>query len=129
MEFKNDSVKIAYKLLHDTLFLLLLAFAILLISDGLLPGILTSHFSFTKLTLLISANLAVLIYLGKKNDFLFADFNTKHSKLAFLFVAAAFFLLGNSMLKFSYWENTIITFATLTIFYFFYKIIFVSRDR
>lgn len=129
MEFKNESIKIAYKLLHDTLFLLLLAFAVLLISDGLLPGLISSYFSFTKLTLLVFANLAALIYLGKKNDFLFADFDIKHSKLVFLLVTAAFFLLGNSMLKFSYWENIIIIFSTLAIFYFFHKIIFTSQDK
>lgn len=127
MEFKNNTLKIAYKLLTDTLILLLAALGIWLVSDGVLPGLVSAHFSFTKLTLLIFANLAALIYLGRKNQLTFSAFDFRRSKSAFLLVVFSFFLLGNSLLKFSYWENIIITFSLLAIFYFFYQSLFTPE--
>lgn len=128
MGFKTDS-KIVYKLLHDTLFLLLLVFAVLLLSEGILPGFISSYLSFTKLTLLIFANVAALIYLGRKNGFLFSGFHIRQSRLAFLFIALSFLLLGNAMLKFSYWENLAITFTAFYIFYYFYKVFLPSQTK
>jgi len=125
MEYRNNINKIAYKLLTDVLVLLLLAFVLLMVSDGLLPGIIfSSHVSFTKLILLIFATLGALTFLGKGKSYPHPDFNLRQSRLVFVLIALSFLLIGNSMLKFSYFQNTIIIFATLAIFYYLYNIIF-----
>ncbi|GBE16728.1 hypothetical protein BMS3Abin15_00550 [bacterium BMS3Abin15] len=123
----NNIVKITYKLLNETLLLLLLIYGLILIAEGVIPGFVTSHLSFMELTLVIFANLGAIIYLGKKNDFLYADFDIKHSKMIFVLVALSFLLIGNSLLKFNLLENLVITLVSLSIFYYFYKIIFMEK--
>lgn len=120
----NNIIKIAYKLLNEALLLLLLIYGLILIAEGILPGLITSHLSFMKLTFVIFANLGAIIYLGKKNDFMYAGFNIKHSKMVFILVALSFLLIGNSLLKFNLLENLTITLVSLSIFYYFYKAIF-----
>jgi len=124
MEYKNNIIKVAYKLLNDVLVLLLLAFLLLMVSDGLLPGIISSHLSFAKLILLIFTTLGAIIFLGKRSSYLYPDFNLKQSRLVFALVAISFLVIGNSMLKFSYFQNILITSLTLAIYYYLYKIIF-----
>lgn len=127
MELKNETLKMVQKLLHELLFLLLLVLFVMLFSDGALPGLISSYFSFTKLIAIIFANLAALVYLNKKNNITFAAFNFRHSKSAFVLIVFSFILIGNSLLKFNYWENIIITFSLFVIFYFFHKNIFASE--
>lgn len=121
MAINNNVVKIIYKLLNEILLLLLLAYGALLISDGLIPGFVTSHFSFLKITIAVFIALGATMYLGKTFNFLHADFDKRHSKMVFILIVLSFLLVGNALLKFSLPENLIITFTTSAIFYYFYK--------
>ena len=94
-----------------------------------MPGIVSSHFSFTKLTLIIFANLGAIIYIGAKNEFLYEDFDAKKSRLVFILVAFAFLMLGNSLLKFNYFANLVITISTLLIAFYLHRVIFQEESK
>lgn len=90
---KNDSlIKIIYKISLDVLFLLMIATAVLLIGDAILPGFFSAHFSFVRLTFALFALMAFAAYLSRK----VASDNTNNSKSpekALLFVLSLFLLI------------------------------------
>lgn len=120
-KIKNLSA-IAYKLLTDILFLLLAVYFFLLVSEAVLPGFVSARLSFTKLTLLVLADLAAIAYLGKKNNFIQEDSEIKNKKLIFIFAFLFAALAANSLLKFGVAENLIITLSALAILFYFFKI-------
>lgn len=121
----KDLSLLLYKIFNDTLFLLIIAFILLLMAEALLPGFSLSYLSFTKLVLLIFANLGVLIYLGKKNNIQFSEFDIKKNKLWLAFFLIFFlFLLIRALYKFSILEIIIIIITSLAILYFLFKINF-----
>lgn len=63
---KNIAV-IFYKLLHDSLFILIIFFLLTLIAEGILPDIIISHVGFSKLVFLLLGNILLLKILAKKN--------------------------------------------------------------
>lgn len=106
-----------YKLLNDVLILLIISFALLLVSESLMPGLVSSHFSFTRLTLIIFVVLGMIIYLGKSNEI---SFETENKKTALLYglIIFSILLIINSLLKFAWWEIVVITIGSFaTIFY------------
>ena len=119
----KDLSALLYKIFNDTLFLLLIAYALLLLAEGLIPGFSASFLSFTKMTLLIFANLGLVIYLGKINNVSFPSLEIKKNKLWFAFFLIFFtFLLIRALYKFSVWEIVIIIITSLAILYYLYKI-------
>jgi hypothetical protein len=119
---------IIYKLGTDILFLLLLVFAMLLFSEGVLPGFLSNSLSFTRITIILFINLGLLIYIGKKENYLFSGFTQIKNGLSIFLAIFAAVLIAASMLKFQVWEIIIMTAASIIILYYFYKIIFTSQD-
>ena len=118
----RDLSLLLYKIFNDTLFLLLIAFGFFLLAEGLIPGFASSHLSFTKIVLVIFANLGMVIYLGKRNDISFNPSGIKKNKLWLAFFLIFFvFLLIRALYKFSVWEIIVIVISSLVIFYFFYK--------
>ncbi|EKE20085.1 MAG: hypothetical protein ACD_8C00056G0010 [uncultured bacterium] len=113
-----------YKLLHDGLFLILLTFAGLLFSDALLPGLVTNKISFTKITLFLVAVMTLIGFLGKKLSISYPQKKANKNRLLPVIVLFSFLLIGNSLLKFTLWQNIIITLTTLFIFFLFYELIF-----
>jgi hypothetical protein len=126
MDGRNNNLilKIAYKLLHDVLFLLLLVLAGLLVAEALIPGYLSSYLSFVKVIFLIFADLALIAYLHEKIKIDNEQEKQKKPGMFFPIGLSIFILLllAASLLKFSWSFILIIIFITLAIFYFFYKI-------
>lgn len=127
---KNENAaKLAYKVLHDTFCLLLITYFCLLFAESVLPGLIARFFSILQMTLLLAANLLVIAYLGEKYNFTALDTDhIKKSALIFALVTAVFLLLGNSMLKFSLWQNLIITAATILIFFYLKRILLDGKN-
>lgn len=119
---KNELL-LAYKLLHDLLSLLLLTFAGILIAEGLLPGLISSKIGIGKLMIFIIIVLATIAWLGKNLDLTYAKIKINKNKILPPVILLSFLLIGNSLLKFTLWENLIITLATLFIFFLIYEII------
>jgi len=126
--FSKNTFLIAYKLLHDALFLLLISFMAMLVAEGALPGIVSSHISFTRVVIMILLILIMIILIGKKFQLTYAAPIIKKNKLLPILVLFAFLLVGNSLLKFALWENMVITLSTLFLFFLFYQIIFDSKN-
>jgi hypothetical protein len=119
---------IIYKLGTDILFVLLLVFAMLLFSERVLPGFLSNTLSFTRITIILFINIGLLIYIGKKENYLFSGFTKRKHGLPIFFVIFATVLIAASMLKFQVWEIIIITATSIMILCYFYKIIFNPQD-
>ncbi|KKP96325.1 MAG: hypothetical protein US25_C0074G0003 [Candidatus Moranbacteria bacterium GW2011_GWE1_36_7] len=126
---EKNSLLIAYKLLHDLLLLMLVSFAGFLVIEGLLPGLLTSKISFSKIVIGIIIILASIVYLGKNFNITYQQAKIHTSKMLSGLVLFSFLLIGNSMLKFNFWENLVITLATLLILFLFYELIFSSKNK
>lgn len=120
----KNTFLIAYKLLHDALFLLLISFIAMLIAEGALPGIVSAHISFSRIIIAILLILLSIILIGKKFELTYAAPIIKKNKLLPVLVLLTFLLVGNSLLKFALWENMVITLSTLFLFFLFYQIIF-----
>lgn len=120
---------VAYKLLHDLLLLLLATFAATLVAEGLLPGLVSSKISFSKMTIALLLVLALIAYLGKNLNITYKNTKkiNKHKMLPAL-VLFSFLLIGNSLLKFTLWENIVITLVTLLIFFQLYELIFTPEE-
>lgn len=123
----KDTFTIAYKLLHDALFLLLISFVAILIAEGLLPGIISSHISLLKIALAIFLALGFLIFVGKNLNIAYNQQTVKKNRLLPALIFLAFLLIGNSLLKFAFWENIIITLVILFLFFLFYQAIFENE--
>jgi hypothetical protein len=120
---------LTYKLLHDVLFLVLLSFMGILFADALLPGLITSKISFSKITIFLVLVMGATIFLGKYLEISYDKVRINKSKILPALLLFAFLLIGNSLLKFTFWENIIITLVTLFIFYLFYELIFSSDEK
>lgn len=119
---------IIYKLGTDVLFLLLLVFAMLLFSERVLPGFLSNSLSFTRMTIILFINLGLLIYIGKKENYLFSGFTKRKNGLSIFLAIFSAILIAASMLKFQVWEIIIITATSIVILYYFYKTTFFQQD-
>lgn len=126
---KKDTILIAYKLLHDLLALLLFTFTATLVAEGLLPGLVSSKISFSKMTITLFGVLAAIAYLGKNLNITYDTVKINKNKNLPLIILLSFLLIGNSMLKFTLWENILITLVTLFIFSQLYEIIFAPEDK
>lgn len=124
---------VAYKIIQELLFAVLVIFFFAVIIEGAIPGFLAAQLSPTRIIFLVLAGLLSLIFLGRKfslSTFQIATeskkrkwFNPAKIMLAAL-LAFAFLMIGNSMLKLALWENLLITFATLLALFYLDKTIF-----
>jgi hypothetical protein len=124
----KDFLLVTYKLLHDALFLVLATFALTLIAEGLLPGIISSHISMARIAILIFVLLGAIVWIGNKLEIVYDAPKIKSSKFLPPLILFSFLLIGNSMLKFALWENIIITLTTLFIFFLFYNLFFSKTE-
>jgi len=117
------NLAIAYKLLNDLLFIALIFFFAAIIADGLIPGIISSHISFTRVILFVSLDLLFIYFLAGQ-----AGISLKKSPINKKISAPTLFLLVllifNSLFKLN--NIALNLFVTLLIGlsgYFIYKII------
>jgi hypothetical protein len=109
---KSDLGIFLHKILGDILIVLLISFSLLLISEGLMPGLVSAYLSFTKLTVLVFAVVGGIIYLGKLNEISFEIGNNKTALFGGLMLFSILLMI-NSLLKFTWWEIGIITIASI----------------
>lgn len=112
-----------YKIFNDILVLLLLSYAMLLIAEGIMPGLISAYLSFTKLTLLLFAVLGSVLYLGKLNNISF-EFENKKTALFYGLIIFSILLIINSLLKFTWIEIGIITTASIVLLIYLNKNLF-----
>lgn len=118
--FKSNLGIFLYKILNDILLILIVFFAMLLVSEGIMPGLVSAYMSFTRLTLIIFAVLGTAIYLGKLNGIDF-EFTDKKTALFCGLMIFSILLIVNSLLKFNWWEIGIITIGSIFLLSYLYK--------
>jgi len=117
------NLAIAYKLLNDLFFIALIFLFAAIIADGLIPGIISSHISFTRVILFISLDLLFIYFLAGQ-----AGISLKKSPINKKLSAPTLFLLVllifNSLFKLNNIAlNLLITLLIGLSGYFIYKII------
>ncbi len=125
--FRSELGIFLYKILNDILVLLLISYAMLLVSEGIMPGLVGAYLSFTKLTLLVFAIMGARIYLGKLNKISF-ELENKKTVLFYSLIIFSIILIINSLLKFTWIEIGIITIASLFLLYFLYNNFFIEKN-
>ena len=119
---KYDQLTIVYKILHDTLLVVLVFFLFSLLAEGALPGIVTSHFSLTRVIVIIFANIFLIYILGNYLKInLTQNKSNKKTAIFLLFIFAL--LIFNSLLKLNIFLNIFILLAVLATGYFVYKVV------
>ena len=126
--FSKNAYLILYKLLHDVLLLALLTFSGMLIAEGVLHGIISSHISFDRVAMFIFVILLCITWIGSKFQITYPSPKIKRSKILPFLILISFLLIGNSMLKFALWENITITLTALLVFFLMYGLLFSQTD-
>lgn len=120
---------VSYKLFHDIISLLLIAFAFLLITEGIVPGFVSAHLNITKLAIIIFAVLGAIIYLGRKVKVEYETPQKINKKWIISLAVFSMLLIINSLLRFGWQEIVIITLATFLIFFYLYRKFFSSAPK
>lgn len=127
LKLTDQSYSVIYKLLHDSLFLMLLFFSGTIISEGVLPGIISGHIGLYKIILAIAINLSVITILQKKIPQSFPSSSTAgiyRGKIFWLIIFLLFALILNSLIKLKLFLIPLFIILIAAIIYFSYKVIF-----
>jgi len=117
----KDQLVIIFKLLHDTLLVLLLFFVLALIAEGLLPGIISSHIGLYKIAMAILINILFIFALQKITH---ADTESGvNKKIAYALLFVLLLLLFNSLLKLNIFLNIFILISISVAAYFITKVL------
>ena len=116
---------LAYKLLHDALFVLIIFFISSMIAEGLLPGIISAHIELYKILFAVLLNILAINFIAMKVGLNPGKFSNKKTALALLFILAA--LLFNSMLRINLALNLFFLLVAASVFYFLYKVLFLEK--
>lgn len=93
----RETVLLTYKLLHDSLFILMFFFLSAIIAEGLLPGIISLHLALYNVAILILLNILCLSWLSKKCEI--PATKAKNKKMLYLFFLIIIALTLNAMMN------------------------------
>ncbi len=122
-KISSNKLLIVYGLLGDlSKFSLYLSLALLLL-ENLLPGFISTHFSFFRWSILLSFLIVLISFLGKKLSLSFSEnkFGIVLASFVLFYIFINLFLVN---LKFTFRENLVIAFSGLAITFLFYKSFF-----
>jgi len=111
---------LAYKILHDSLLVLLIFFVLALIAEGLLPGIIATHFALYKIALLILGNVLAITGLQKVTSI--HEENKINKKIAGSLFFILALLIFNSLFKLNIFLNLFILIFIFITVYFIFKV-------
>lgn len=122
MKLDNSKKLLFYKILETVIFLAIFVWAIALLAENVLPGFISTHLSFLKLTLFTSFLLIIMSTLGRNLEL---KKKLKIKKWPLLVLAIlGFVIISLSLIKFNYFEIFITTVTSLFIISYFYKVLF-----
>ncbi|HCU70385.1 MAG TPA: hypothetical protein DIC35_01360 [Candidatus Moranbacteria bacterium] len=117
-ELLQKNAPILYKLSCDSLLILVFFFVLVLIAEGLLPGIISTRLGLYKIVVVICANL--LLTISIKNLFLSEDQNLPSQKILWISLGIALLLIFNSLFSLPIYLNLfILALSGAIIFYIF----------
>lgn len=119
-KLNKNTWAVIYKLLADVMFLLLALFFLALVADGIIPGIVSRHISFLKITLLVIFNLAALYAIGNYAEISVRE--QKNNKKTLIFLGGmAILLIFNSLFKLNIYLAVFISIIAVFAFYSLYR--------
>lgn len=122
MQINNkETLSIVYKLLHDGLLILLIFFMLALVAEGVLPGIIASHFGLYKVALLILGNILAIFGIRKIAG-IYAD-SAIDKKIAWPLIFISALLIFNSLIKLNFILNLFILIFIFASGYFIAKVL------
>jgi len=116
----NKYELIIFKLLNDLLVLLTLFFFVLVVADGILPGIISNYYDPATVVLLVLANILLISFLEKKIGLKLEQKSNKKTAIFLLFVLIL--LVSNTFFHLNIWLNIFLTLLSFLIGYFIYKV-------
>ncbi|MEI7425437.1 MAG: hypothetical protein WCK16_00730 [Candidatus Moraniibacteriota bacterium] len=124
-----NTLTICYKLLHDSLFMLIIFFTLTLITEAVLPGTIISHIGFSKIIIAMLLNIFILKILEKKItpdqvDKNICPKNNNLKKIIIPFSALGALLIFNSQLGMNIFLNLFLLLICAILGYLSYWILF-----
>lgn len=123
LKLTKNQYTIIYKLLADLLFLLMFFFTLMLITESLLPGIVSNHISFLLIIFLLVFNIFALHFVRSISDINISG-QKSNKKITASLVILAIILIFNTLLKLNLILAIIILISTIFLGYLIYKNIF-----
>lgn len=120
--FTENKIKVLFKLLTDLLMVFIIFFALALIAEGLLPGIVSSRIGLYKIVITIMLVLWLLNVTAKKIGIDINHSPGKKSSSILIFILAA--LIFNGMLGVGLPLSIFILILSLAVLYLFFKLFF-----
>jgi len=117
----KETATIVFKLLHDSLLMLLIFFVLALIAEGLLPGIISLHIGPYKIALLILGN--ILAIAGIKKIYDINDRSILNKKTTHGLFVIILLLIFNSLFKLNIFLNLFVLILIVFSAYFIAKIL------
>lgn len=125
MKISRDKTILYYKILETILFLTFFVWLMSLIVEVILPGFISSHLSFLKISLFASFILIIMSILGKQLEI---SYEIKIKKWPSILLAIfAFIIVSLSLIKFQLYEITIISIISIVTIFYFYKVLFKEQ--
>ena len=106
---------VSFKLLHDLLILSLAFFFVLVVADGILPGIISNYYDPAIVVLLVLVNIFLISFLEKS---LKLDVKQKSNKKTAILVL----LISNTFFRLNIWLNFFLTLLSFLIGFFIYRV-------
>lgn len=122
---KKNAMLMLYKLSHEITAYLIISFTLCLFIESLIPGMVSGNNGFLILSSLIFANILISARLG--NELGISYQNAKKGFFLPIAIFISFMLIGNSLLKFSLFENLAITTSSIILMVIFNKIILEDK--
>ena len=111
---------VSFKLLHDLLILSLAFFFVLVVADGILPGIISNYYDPAIVVLLVLVNIFLISFLEKS---LKLDVKHKSNKKTAIFMLLILVLLiSNTFFRLNIWLNFFLTLLSFLIGFFIYRV-------
>ncbi|HAT73767.1 MAG: hypothetical protein US30_C0004G0135 [Candidatus Moranbacteria bacterium GW2011_GWF2_36_839] len=120
LKLNQNSIIIIYKLLVDLLFIILFFFALTLLAEGLIPGIVSTHISFSRIIILSFLNIFAIYFVGNFSKINIAPQKTNKKTTIFMAVFGII-LVFNSLLKLNLILALTILFLIIISSYLIYK--------
>lgn len=119
-KFFNTYGSVIFKLANDLLFLLMAFFFVLIVADGILPGIISNYYDPAIVIILLLANILLIYFLEKKVSLNIKPKINKKTALFMLIIIAL--LVSNAFFHLNIWLNLFLTLLSLLVGYFIYKV-------
>jgi hypothetical protein len=116
----KNSALVAYKLLNDLLFTLLVFFILALIAEGIIPGLVSTSLSLLRVVILIAATLALIFIAASRTGIELKK--PLNKKMTALVIFVAIILFFNSLLKLNMFLNLFISLTAIVAGYYTYEI-------